>query len=212
LLPLYTGEGTVRADRQRHLAGTQGGAPGLTRAQIEEAKRNAVQPTGGGGFAYMQGPEGALVEYVGDFPRNISITCICGRKIRSPRLTGTEAPQRAASGRVYAANGRIQRGAERSWPSLTQDGMFREPRAGVVFGDVVLTWYANQWDTPWRRRGNVARPYRSRRRRSGCLGRQAPLRRRRIPRTTLSTGRHARVMIEGPSREALELVEVRETL
>jgi 4-hydroxyphenylpyruvate dioxygenase-like putative hemolysin len=26
--------------------------------------------------------------------------------------------------------------------------MFRDPRAGVVFEDVVLTWYANQWDTP----------------------------------------------------------------
>ena len=26
--------------------------------------------------------------------------------------------------------------------------MFRTPRAGVEFGDVVLTWYANQGDTP----------------------------------------------------------------
>jgi hypothetical protein len=26
--------------------------------------------------------------------------------------------------------------------------MFRTPRAGVEFGDVVLTWYANQGSTP----------------------------------------------------------------
>ena len=42
----------------------------------------------------------------------------------------------------------IKRGTERSWPALNQEGMFRDPRAGVTFGDVVLTWYGNQWDTP----------------------------------------------------------------
>ena len=44
--------------------------------------------------------------------------------------------------------GKVPRGADRTWPALNREGMFRTPRAGVEFGDVVLTWYANQGETP----------------------------------------------------------------
>ena len=69
LRPLYTTDegGYVLIDSDTWPA-PKGGAPGLTRAQIAQAKAANVQPTGGGGFAYMDGPEGALVEYVGDYP------------------------------------------------------------------------------------------------------------------------------------------------
>ena len=33
-----------------------------------EAKPNGIKPAGGAGFAYMQGPDGAIVEYLGNMP------------------------------------------------------------------------------------------------------------------------------------------------
>ena len=45
-----------------------GGVLGLTQAQIADAKARGVQPTRTGGFAYMQGPDNALVEYAGNHP------------------------------------------------------------------------------------------------------------------------------------------------
>ena len=215
LLPLYTGEGDgyvlINSDTW---PAPKGGAPGLTRAQIEEAKRNAVQPTGGGGFAYMQGPGGALVEYVGDFPAEhfdhvhlwqedpLAALDWYRKHLNAPLRAGFTPPTE-----------RIQRGAERSWPSLTQDGMFREPRAGVVFGDVVLTWYANQWDTPLAPSRGMLQDHIAlgvadldawvdKLRSEGVAFLEQPYR----------LGDTRAVMIEGPSREALELVEVRGTL
>ena len=41
---------------------------GLTKAQIAEAKAKGVKPAGGAGFAYMHGPDNALIEYQGDMP------------------------------------------------------------------------------------------------------------------------------------------------
>ena len=68
LLPLYTtdegGSVLVSSDTWPNV----GGVLGLTRAQIAEARAKGVQPPGGGGFAYMAGPDNALVEYAGNYP------------------------------------------------------------------------------------------------------------------------------------------------
>jgi catechol 2,3-dioxygenase-like lactoylglutathione lyase family enzyme len=62
LLPLYTspegGEVLISSDTWPGAGGTLG----RTSAQIAEAKANGVKPAGGAGFAYMQGPDGAIVE------------------------------------------------------------------------------------------------------------------------------------------------------
>src|SRR5207247_3178293 len=65
LLPLYTSDegGTVFVSSDAW-PGT-GGVLGLTKAQIAEAKAKGVQPAGGAGFAYLQGPDGAIIEYQG---------------------------------------------------------------------------------------------------------------------------------------------------
>ena len=67
-LPLYTtdegGSVLISSDTWPNV----GGVLGLTRAQIAEARGQCVQPPGGGGFAYMAGPDNALVEYAGDYP------------------------------------------------------------------------------------------------------------------------------------------------
>ena len=68
LVPLYTGDdgGSVLISSDTW-PGT-GGVLGRTKAQIAEAKATGVQPTRTGGFAYMQGPDNALVEYAGNHP------------------------------------------------------------------------------------------------------------------------------------------------
>jgi hypothetical protein len=104
----------------------------------------------------------------------------------------------------------IPRSPDRTFPSLDRYGSFRTPRAGVQFGDIGVFWYANQQDAPlasslgqlqdhfglsvadldaWVEKLKaegvrfLAEPYR--------------------------LGDTRAVMIEGPSREAIELVEVR---
>jgi hypothetical protein len=105
---------------------------------------------------------------------------------------------------------KVPRGADRTWPALNREGMFRTPRAGVEFGDVVLTWYANQGEAPLASsRGQLQDhialsvvdldAWVGKLRDDGVVFLQDPYR----------LGDTRAAMIEGPSREALELVEVR---
>jgi hypothetical protein len=107
------------------------------------------------------------------------------------------------------ANCKVARGPDRTWPCLEQQGMFRSPRAAVLFGDVALTWYPRQGDTPLasprgRLMDHLGLGVRNldewmaklRAEGVGILEEPHPL------------GETRAAMIEGPSREALELVEV----
>jgi hypothetical protein len=87
--------------------------------------------------------------------------------------------------------------------------MFRAPAAAVVFGDVALPWYVRQGDRPLvSSRGHVY----------DHIGLSvadldawvAKLRSERVSflEESYSLGDTRAVMIEGPSREALELVEI----
>ena len=216
LAPLYTTDegGHVWINSDTWPA-AKGGAPGLTRAQIEDAKRNNIQPAGGGGLAYMEGPEGALVEYVGDYPAErfdhvhlwqedpLAALDWYQTHLNAQLRPGYIAPAADAPERE------IKRGPDRSWPSLTRGGMFRDPRAGVVFGDVVLTWYGNQWD-------NKLVPSRGQlqdRIAFGVPNLDAWVSKLRGESVTFLEEPHAlgdtrAFAIEGPSREMLEIVEV----
>jgi catechol 2,3-dioxygenase-like lactoylglutathione lyase family enzyme len=210
LLPLYTtDEGGFVLINSDTWPAPKGGAPGLTKAQIADAKARDVKPAGGGGFAYMEGPEGALVEYVGDHPAErfdhvhlwqedpIAALAWYQKHLNAHARPGFTAPEQP-----------VKRGTERSWPALNQEGMFRDPRAGVTFGDVVLTWYANQWDTPLvPSRGQLQDhiafsvadldAWVAKLREEGVTFLEQPYR----------LGDTRAIMIEGPSGEALELVE-----
>jgi catechol 2,3-dioxygenase-like lactoylglutathione lyase family enzyme len=216
LLPLYTTDegGHVLINSDTWPA-PKGAAPGLTRAQIAEAKARKLQPAGGGGFAYMAGPDGALVEYVGNHPAERFDHVHLWQEdpyaafdwyrthLNAAARPGSEPPPADTPER------RIKRGPERSWPSLTPEGMFRDPRAGVVFGDVVLTWYGNQWDTPLvPSRGQLHDHIAF-----GVADLDAWIDKLRAEGVTFleqtyPLGETRAVMIEGPSREALELVEL----
>jgi catechol 2,3-dioxygenase-like lactoylglutathione lyase family enzyme len=216
LLPLYTSEegGSVLISSDTWPG--QGGLLGLTKAQIVEAKEKGFGPAGGGGFAYMKGPDHALIEYAGDHPAErfnhvhlYQEDPLCAQLWYQKHLNAP--PRTGWSGvSVTEANCRVPRGADCTWPALNREGMYRSPRAGVEFGDVVLTWYANQGEEPLvSSRGQLQDhialsvtdldAWIDKLRGEGVTFLEEPY----------QLGDARAVMIEGPSREALELVEVR---
>ena len=135
LMPLYTGDndGTVFVSSDTW-PGT-GGVLGLTQAQIADAKARGVQPRRTGGFGYMQGPDNALVEYAGNHPPSVLTTCICTRRTRSVRSSGTrsilQAPifeGRTACGLLTEATCMVPRGPDRTFPALESEGACSAPR------------------------------------------------------------------------------------
>ena len=217
LLPLYTtdegGSVLISSDTWPAAAGTLG----LTKAQIADARARGVKPAGGGGFAYMQGPDHALVEYQGDLPAErfnhvhlYQDDPFCAQLWYQKHLNAPAMPGRASPTPMTEANCKVERGLDRTWPALNPEGMFRTPRAAVMFGDVALTWYARQGEQPLA--GTRGRLYDhialsvadldawvAKLRGEGVTFLEQPY----------QLGDTRAVMIEGPSREALELVEVR---
>ena len=215
LLPLYTtdegGSVLINSDTWPNV----GGLLGLTKAQIADARASDVQPPGGGGFAYMRGPDNALVEYVGDYPTErfnhvhlwqehpFCALLWYQQHLNALVRSGFAGPP------VTGADCKVPRGADRTWPALNQQGMFRTPRAGVEFGDVVLTWYANQGEQPLvESRGQLQDHIAL-----SVIDLDAWVAKLRSEGVTFLQGTYAlgdtrAVMIEGPSREALELVEL----
>jgi catechol 2,3-dioxygenase-like lactoylglutathione lyase family enzyme len=216
LLPLYTTDegGSVLVSSDTWPGA--GRTPGLTRTQIADAKARGVQPTRTGGFGYLRGPDDALVEYAGNHPAErfnhvhmFQDDPFCAqlwyqRHLQAPVFAGrtSEAP-------LTEATCRVPRGPERSWPALEREGMFRSPAAAVVFGDVALPWYMRQGDRPLvSSRGHLydhialsvrdLDAWTAKLRGEGVTVLDGPY----------PLGDTRAVMIEGPSREALELVEV----
>jgi catechol 2,3-dioxygenase-like lactoylglutathione lyase family enzyme len=216
LLPLYTSEegGSVLISSDTWPG--QGGVLGLTKAQIAEARAKGLGPAGGGGFAYMRGPDNALVEYAGDHPaerfNHIHLyqeEPLCAQLWYQRHLG---APVRAGwgGGSLSEADCRVPRGPDRTWPALGREGMFRTPRAGVEFGDVALIWYANQGEVPLvGTRGQLQDHIAL-----AVTDLDAWIDKLSGEGVTFLEGVYPlgdtrAVMIEGPSREALELVEVK---
>jgi Glyoxalase/Bleomycin resistance protein/Dioxygenase superfamily len=216
LLPLYTtDEGGAVLVSSDTWPGT-GGVPGRTKAQIAEAKASGVQPTRAGGFGYMQGPDSALVEYAGNHPAErfnhvhmFQDDPFCAQLWYQKHLNAPVFAGRTSRTPVTEATCRVPRGPDRSWPALERDGMFRAPAAAVVFGDVALPWYVRQGDQPLASpRGHVydhialgvadLDAWVAKLRGEGVRFLEEPYR----------LGDTRAVMIEGPSREALELVEI----
>jgi catechol 2,3-dioxygenase-like lactoylglutathione lyase family enzyme len=217
LLPLYTtDEGGSVLVSSDSWPGT-GGVPGRTRAQIAEAKAAGLQPARTGGFGYMRGPDGALVEYAGNHPaerfNHVHLwqdDPYCAQLWYQKHLGASVPAGRTSPTPVTEETCEVPRGPERSWPALDRQGMFRFPVAAVTFGDVMLPWYARQGETPLAgTRGQLYDHI--------ALGVSdldawvAKLRGEgvKLLEPPYALGDTRAVMIEGPSREALELVESR---
>jgi catechol 2,3-dioxygenase-like lactoylglutathione lyase family enzyme len=214
LLPLYTTDegGSVFVSSDTWPGAD--GSLGRTRAQIAEAKAQGIQPTHGAGFGYIEGPDGAIIEYQGNLPverfNHVHLfqkDPFCAQLWYQRHLNA--APPAGSSQRpVTETNCKAPR-PELSWPSLERGGMLRQP-AGVAFSGVSLTWHVQQDETPLvSSRGHVADhiglsvanldAWIAKLRQEGVKFLEQPY----------QLGDTRAVMIEGPSREALELIEIK---
>ena len=217
LLPLYTtDEGGSVFISSDSWPGT-GGVPGRTKAQIAEAKAQGIQPVRSGGFGYMQGPDDALVEYAGNHPAErfnhvhmFQDDPFCAQIWYQQHLNAPAVAGRTSPAGMTERTCQVPRGPERSWPALERQGMFRSPSAAVVFGDVALPWYMRQDEKPLASsRGHLydhialtvadLDAWVAKLRGEGVRFLEEPYR----------LGATRAAMIEGPSREAIELVEIR---
>lgn len=194
-----------------------GPALGLTRAEVAEAKAKGVAPARERGFAYLQGPDGAIVEYLGNHPAErmnhvhmFQDHPFCAELWYRKHLNAKPVAGRATPATMNEANCHVPRGPEPSWPAMERDGLYRTPRAAVEFDDVMLTWYARQTEQPLiPSRGQLydhialsvsdLDAWVDKLRGEGVTFLEPPY----------PLGDTRAAMIEGPSREALELVEVR---
>jgi catechol 2,3-dioxygenase-like lactoylglutathione lyase family enzyme len=217
LLPLYTtdegGEVFISSDTWP----STGRTPGLTRAQIAEARARGVQPTRTGGFGYMTGPDNALVEYAGNHPAErfnhvhfYQDDPFCAQLWYQTHLNAPVFAGRTSDTPLTEATCKVPRGPDRSWPALDREGMFRAPSAAVMFGDVAFPCYMRQGDRPLAStRGQLydhiglsvadLDAWVAKLRGEGVTF---------LEEQPYKLGNTRAVMIEGPSREALELIEI----
>lgn len=224
IAPLYTGDG----DKFVHVSSDSwpgaNGSLGRTREQIEEAKRDNLQPAGGAGFGYLKDSDGNFIEFAGnqaqerfnhvhmfyDDPRcatlwyqeHLNYSAAGGRGGRGGRGGPAEV--------ITEANCKVQNDYTRSWPALGRDGMVRTATGGGGFGDVTVSGYVRQSAAPLvSTRGHTADHFAlSVKNLDAWL---AKLRRENVKvlMEPYTLGETRAAMIEGPSLVAIELVEVK---
>jgi catechol 2,3-dioxygenase-like lactoylglutathione lyase family enzyme len=217
LAPLYTtDEGGSVLVSSDSWPGT-GGLLGLTKTQIADARAKSVKPLGGAGFAYLQGPDNSLIEYQGNMPAErfnhvhmYQEDPFCALVWYQKHLNAPSPQTQPTAPKYTEANCKVSRAADRTWPALERQGMFRTPSAGVTFGDVAMNWYIRQTDTPLAStRGHLMDhvalsvenldAWVAKLKGEGVKFLEQPQK----------LGDTRAAMIEGPSREAIELVEVK---
>ncbi|HYB69339.1 MAG TPA: VOC family protein [Candidatus Bathyarchaeia archaeon] len=217
LLPLYTGDGDGAVHVSSDTWPGTGGVLGRTKGQIAEAKATGVQPTRSGGFGYLRGPDDALVEYAGNHAAErfnhvhfFHEDPFCAQLWYQRHLGASVPAGRGPAAPVSEATCRVPRGADRTFPALDRDGMYRTPSATVAFGDVALPSYMRQGDRPLA--GSRGHLYDHIALGVGDLDAWVDkLVEERVAflEEPYTLGDTRAAMIEGPSREAIELVEIR---
>ncbi len=129
LLPLYTTDEGGAVFVSSDTWPSTGRTPGLTKAQIAEAKANGVQPTRKGGFGYMRGPDDALVEYAGNHPAErfnhvhmFQDDPFCAQLWYQQHLNAPVFAGRTPQTPLTEATCTVPRGPDRSWPALEHAG------------------------------------------------------------------------------------------
>jgi catechol 2,3-dioxygenase-like lactoylglutathione lyase family enzyme len=187
------------------------GVPGRTRAQLAEAKAQNLQPGRMGGNGYIFGPDRAIIEFTGNAPERLDHIHMWQDDPLCAQLwyiSHLEAAPRRGSAPVTAENCKVPRGADPSWPSLDPKGTYRFPTGGVRFDDVAMNWYPNQTGTPLAPTSGYLMDHVSLS--VGDLdGWIAKLKREGVIflKPAYRIGATRAVMIEGPSHEAIELIE-----
>jgi catechol 2,3-dioxygenase-like lactoylglutathione lyase family enzyme len=216
--PLWTGIDDASVAVSSDTFPGAGGVYGLgeTKQQIADNIAKGNKPAGGPGFAYLNGPDGAIIEVAGQAnPERFNHVHMwqdepfCAQLWYQKHLNATVPAPRPGAPTYTEANCHVARG-EPTWPSLVKDGMYRYPTAGVTFSDVSMSWYMDQTDKP-------LAPTQGRLMDSVGLGVadldawNAKLRAEGVTflKPMFKLGDTRALMIEGPSHEAIELVEVK---
>ena len=215
VLPLYTGDGDETVFISSDTWPRSKEVNGRTARQIAEAKAAGPQPTRVAGFGFLDAPDGAIVEFLSRRPVE-RLTHVhmyqddpyCALLWYQAHLNAPMFQDRGPPKTLTPSNCRVPPGPDRTWPALDKEGTFRSPRAGVEFGEIFLTWYPRLPEhTLVSTRGHAC----------DHIGLSvadldawiAKLRSENV--TFLEdeyvVGDTRAIMIEGPSREALELVE-----
>ena len=215
--PLWTGVGDGSVIVSSDTYPPAGGVYGLgeTKEQLAESQAKGVKPAGGPGFAYLAGPDNAMIEVAGKSdPERFNHVHMwqdepfCAQLWYREHLNAP-VPTRANAPTYTEANCHVPRGVL-TWPSLTKGGMYRYPTAGVQFSDVSMMWYMDQTDKPLvSTQGHLMDSVGL-----GVSDLDAWVAKLKAEKVTFlkgpfKIGDTRAVMIEGPSHEALELVEVK---
>lgn len=207
--PLYTSDdgGSVEVSSDT-LPGT------LTKAAMAEARAKGITPTRQAGFTYIHGPGGLSVEgfeRAGETERLGQIDMwqddpVCAELWYATHLGATRR-QAAGTTPPTEATCTVATG-EPSWPSTRREGTKRTPSGRAGYGNVALFWYTRPGSAPL----------------VSTMGQAvdhlaftvtnldawiAKLQREnvRILRPAYAFGTSRAVLVEGPGKEAIELVE-----
>jgi catechol 2,3-dioxygenase-like lactoylglutathione lyase family enzyme len=221
LLPLYAPDGASVTHSSEWYPGL------LTRADLPAAVAKGIRG-GSTGFGYLRGPSGQRIEFAPGAPAGVERMNHVHMYQEQPYCaeiwyrTHLNARVSPASRRgmkagdatwkppdVDEANCRVAPG-EPSWLALEPQGTIRQPAAGVIFDDVEMNWYQRQGNAPLASSKGQAIDH------VGLTVRDlgawhAKLRAERV---TIVSGPYRlggtnALLLEGPSRERIELVEIR---
>jgi hypothetical protein len=177
-----------------------------------------VKPALGAGFAYLRGPDDAIVEYQGNMPAErfnhihmYQDQPFCAALWYQAHLNVAVPAPRAGQAARTEANCTVERGPDKTLPALDWDGMYRTPAVQTtVFGDVSLYMYMNQGSTPLGpTRGHLMDHFAV-----AVANLDAWLAKLKAENVTIleppyTVGDTRAFMIAGPSHEAIELIEVK---
>lgn len=191
--------------------------PGFpTQEQILEMRAKGVQPTRQGGFGYLRGPDGAMIEnaQAGTVERFNHVHMYhehpsCAMQWYTAHLGARLPAARGAAETAPDGDCRTKTYAPPTWPSFAKTGFVREPSGGVTIDDISISI------RPWPGGGLVSTRGKlvdhwavstadlnatvARLKREGV----------RFLEEVQPWGSSRAAMIEGPDRIAIEIVEVR---
>jgi Glyoxalase/Bleomycin resistance protein/Dioxygenase superfamily len=124
--------------------------PGFpTQEQILDMRAKGIQPTREGGFGYLRGPDGAMIEnaQAGTVERFNHVhmyhehpRCAMAWYVTHLGAKVSQQQGRGAAGSSAPADGdcRATAYAPPTWPSFAKTGFVREPSGGVAFDDIAI--------------------------------------------------------------------------
>ncbi len=212
--PLFSGVANEMVSISSDTWFRDGNKLGVSEREIDEHREQKTPVPGGPGFAYFEGPEEVLFEIAGDYPserfNHVHMwqeNPLCAQLWYQKHFN---AMPRASFGNldVTAEDCSVPRTDEHTFPALNHGGMFRAPRGGVTFGDVDLIWYPNQGDDSLASSLGQFQDHLA----LSVADLDAWVLKLQVEGVTFLSDVYAlgdirAVMIEGPSKEGLELVE-----